>query len=154
MKKLICLLLALGVLLALMAGCKDQVIGDPEPTTVFVGEDALAGAIEGMNLDPDAINAEFEAAMKRAMELNVTVPDDEPPAQTMPPPMPTGVPIRPEDVYPLMERTRAILNSGSYMLKGRSSSPPPPACPSARRPSPLPWTRASRHLRPTWTGRV
>jgi len=130
MKKLICLFLALGVLFSLAACQVDTVIGPEEVTTKRVGEDDLAGAIGQLNLDPGALEDEaMKAALQRMLEQGVTLPVDEPPPETMPPPMPTGVPIRAEDVYPLMEKTRDIFNSGTYTFKARGSSPPSPGMP-------------------------
>jgi len=131
MKKIICLFLALAALFALFAGCqKDVVIGPEEPTTVVVDEIDFMGALN--RLGP--IDQDVQDALKKAMEQGVTVPDFEPPPQTMPPPMPTGVPIRAEDVYPLMEKVRNILDSGSYMLKARGASAPTPGMPIGSQP--------------------
>jgi len=128
MKKLLCLSLALGILLALMAGCKDVNIGPEEPTTIFVEENDFMNAIDRLNPGGD-VGLDVQAALEEAMRKGVTIPADEPPAQTMPAPMPTGVPIRAEDVYPLMERVRSIFDSGKYTLKARGSTPPSPGMP-------------------------
>jgi len=109
----------------LFAACqKDVTIGQETPTTQLVGEDDLASAIGQLNLDPNALDAELEAAMRRMMEMNVTLPAEDLNPVTMPPPMPTGVPIRAEDVIPLMEKARGILNSQTYTLKARGASAP------------------------------
>ncbi|MDR2686215.1 MAG: hypothetical protein LBB75_00545 [Oscillospiraceae bacterium] len=129
MKKIICLFLALAALLALMAGCKDVTLGPEEPTTIVVAEDDLANAIDQMNLDPSALDADYQDTIRRLIGQGVTFPADDPPVQTMPPPMPTGVPIRAEDVYPLMEKVRNIFDSGKYTLKARGSTPPSPGMP-------------------------
>jgi len=123
MKKIICLILGLAALLSLAAGCSAEVdLGQTEPTTVVVDENDLNNALNQLGVD--AMDLAYQEAMRKALEAGVTIPPDEPPAQTMAPPMPTGVPIRAEDVYPLMDRTRAILESKTYTIKARSATPP------------------------------
>jgi len=127
MKKLICLGLALAMMFALFAACqKDLTIGQEAPTTQLVDENDFLNAINRLGGPGDD---DFEAALKRAMEQGVTVPDFTEPPITMPPPMPSGVPIRAEDVYPLMENARRILDSGTYTLKARGSTAPTPGMP-------------------------
>jgi len=121
MKRLICLFLGLAVVFSLAAGCSDVSIGQTEPTTRVVGEEELNIAMGQLGADLDAAAND---ALRNYMAQGVTLPVGTEPIVTMPPPMPTGVQIRAEDVYPLMERVRNILNSKTYTLKARGAAPP------------------------------
>jgi len=121
MKKLICLFLALAALCSLAACQKDLNIGQTEPTTIEVNDEDLNKALGNLEGDLDAA---MQDALNKALGQGVTIPENVPPPQTMPPPMPTGVEAKLEDVYPLVEEVHKILNSGTYLLKARGSTPP------------------------------
>ncbi|MDR2686386.1 MAG: hypothetical protein LBB75_01425 [Oscillospiraceae bacterium] len=121
MKKLICLCLAMAAVFALAAGCQGgKTIGPTEPTTVAVGEADLndaAGQLGG-DLDEDALEA-----LRKALEIGAVIPEETQPAETMPPPMPTGVQTDAAEARALMKKVLDTMRSGKFTLKARSSSP-------------------------------
>jgi len=122
MKKIICILLGLAFVLSLAACTAEVDLGQTEPTTKNVDQDDLNAALG--QLGADSLDLALQEAMRKAMAQGVTFPAEDTPVETMAPPMPTGVPIRPEDVYPLMDKARAILDSKTYTVKARGSAPP------------------------------
>ena len=125
MKKLVCLFLGLAVIFSLAAGCTDVSIGPTEPTTRAVGDDDINKAMDQLGADLGAAaDAAYQEALRKALEKGVTLPVGTEPVVTMPPPMPTGVQIKAEDVFPLMDKVRNILNSKTYTLKARGAAPP------------------------------
>jgi len=122
MKKLICLFLGVAIVFALAAGCKVGIdIGPTEPTTIAVNEDDLNKARN--ELDLGELDALAQDALRRALELDVTIPAEDSPPQTMPPPMPAGVEVDAAEVRALMRNVLDIFGSGKFTMKTRSSSP-------------------------------
>jgi len=120
MKKLICLCLGLTVVFALMSGCKGGlVIGPTEPTTVEVNPDDLNNAMNQLG----DLDAAAQDALRKLLEQGVTIPAEEPPPETMPPPMPQGVEVDAAEARALLKKVFTILNSGKLTMKMRGSSP-------------------------------
>ena len=120
MKKLICLFLAIAVVFALAAGCQGgRTIGNTEPTTIVVDEDALNQAAAGLGDLDDAARK----ALEELMASGHTVPPPTQPPETMPPPLPAGVLVDPAEIRALLKKALDTLTSGSFMIKAKGSSP-------------------------------